>query len=82
VAEDAGVRTEMYSNSTDQERSPIAEGVHAGREDESVDIASHHSDMLSGLRERAERLERARQLLDGGTKGESGKESESRVEEG
>jgi hypothetical protein len=34
------------------------------RDDESIDFASEHSDILGGLREKAERLERARRLLD------------------
>jgi hypothetical protein len=43
-----------------------------------VDFASEHSDILGGLREKVERLERARRLLDTTKKGGYGvKGSES-----
>ncbi|EPE29056.1 hypothetical protein GLAREA_00214 [Glarea lozoyensis ATCC 20868] len=70
VAEVAPITTEMYSSSTDQERSPTTDRGHVVRDDESIDFHSQHSDILDGLREKAERLERARRLLDGGAKGD------------
>jgi hypothetical protein len=58
----------MYSfTSTDHEQSLFTK-KDVDRDDESVDFASLHSDILGGLREKAERLERARRLLDGATR--------------
>ena len=57
----------MYSISTDQDKPPglLGRGQPKGEDGDSMDLPSEQSAVLGGLRDRAERLERARRLLDG-----------------